>query len=265
MLVRRLGAAQRRRDRRSTSRSTTLGAGLARLHRRADGPGARDARPLPRDRPASPAGADARLLRRDGRLLPLRRPLQHVRLLRADERLGVRADRASASRGARRWRGRSTSRSPTPSARSSCCSGSRSSTRGRARSTSAQIGDGARARTRSTGSSSSPCALIVAGFLIKAAAVPFHFWLADAYAVAPTPICLLLAGAMSELGIFGIARVWFGSFGGRVRPSTPTPSALVLIVAGAATALLGGGDVPRAGPPQADARLRHDRLRRASS
>ncbi len=82
-------------------------------------------------------------------------------------------------------------------------------------------------------------ALIVAGFLIKAAAVPFHFWLADAYAVAPTPICLLLAGAMSELGLYGIGRVWFASFADAFGQHGADVG-LVLIVCGAATALLGG-------------------------
>jgi multicomponent Na+:H+ antiporter subunit D len=54
--------------------------------------------------------------------------------------------------------------------------------------------------------------LIVCGFLVKAAAVPFHFWLADAYSVAPTPVCILFAGAMSELGLLGIARLYWTSF-----------------------------------------------------
>jgi multicomponent Na+:H+ antiporter subunit D len=57
-------------------------------------------------------------------------------------------------------------------------------------------------------------ALIVCGFMVKAAIVPFHFWLADAYAVAPTPVCILFAGAMSELGLLGIARVYWASFHG---------------------------------------------------
>ena len=30
--------------------------------------------------------------------------------------------------------------------------------------------------------------LITVGFLTKAAIVPFHFWLADAYSVSPTPV-----------------------------------------------------------------------------
>ena len=55
-------------------------------------------------------------------------------------------------------------------------------------------------------------ALLAGGLLIKAAAVPFHFWTADAYAVAPTPVGLLLGGAFSELGLFGLARVHWTVF-----------------------------------------------------
>ena len=55
-------------------------------------------------------------------------------------------------------------------------------------------------------------ALVAGGLLVKAAAVPFHFWTADAYAVAPTPVGLLLGGAFSELGLFGLARVHWTVF-----------------------------------------------------
>jgi len=81
-------------------------------------------------------------------------------------------------------------------------------------------------------------ALLAAGFLVKAAVVPFHFWLADAYAVAPTPVCLLFAGAMSELGVYGIGRVWFDCFAGTLALHDDSLR-LVLIVAGSLTALLG--------------------------
>ncbi|HKH41709.1 MAG TPA: proton-conducting transporter membrane subunit [Solirubrobacterales bacterium] len=83
-------------------------------------------------------------------------------------------------------------------------------------------------------------ALLAAGFLVKAAVVPFHFWLADAYAVAPTPVCLLFAGAMSELGIYAVARIWFDCFAGALGPEADSLR-LVLIVAGSLTALLGAG------------------------
>jgi len=81
-------------------------------------------------------------------------------------------------------------------------------------------------------------ALIACGLFVKAAVVPFHMWTADAYAVAPTPVCILLAGAFSELGLYGIARVYWTVFDGALGAHADALRA-VLVTAGVLTALLG--------------------------
>lgn len=80
--------------------------------------------------------------------------------------------------------------------------------------------------------------LLLAGFLIKAGVVPFHFWLSDAYAVAPIPVCVLLSAVMSDLGIHAVARIYWPAFSGAFHADVPELRALI-VGAGVLTAAVG--------------------------
>lgn len=56
--------------------------------------------------------------------------------------------------------------------------------------------------------------LLLSGFALKAALVPFHSWLPDAHPSAPAPISAMLSGVLiKSLGVYTMARLVFNVFG----------------------------------------------------
>lgn len=81
-------------------------------------------------------------------------------------------------------------------------------------------------------------ALMASGLLIKGAQVPFHFWLADAHAVAPSPVSVIFSGAMVSIGLYGIVILTWTVFGGS--PPVQHLVHTLLLGLGATSAAVGG-------------------------
>ena len=74
----------------------------------------------------------------------------------------------------------------------------------------------------------------LAGFAVKVPMIPFHTWLPEAYAEAPSPVTMLLTGAMSKMGVYGLLRIALPLFGHQIAQMR-TP----LLVLATATVVMG--------------------------
>jgi NADH-quinone oxidoreductase subunit M len=75
---------------------------------------------------------------------------------------------------------------------------------------------------------------VLAGFAVKVPMMPFHTWLPAAYAEAPSPVTMLLTGAMSKMGVYGLLRIAIPIFGPQIA-QIRTP----LLVLAVATVVMG--------------------------
>ena len=75
---------------------------------------------------------------------------------------------------------------------------------------------------------------VLAGFAVKVPMIPFHTWLPAAYAEAPSPVTMLLTGAMSKMGVYGLLRIAIPLFAHQIA-QIRTP----LLVLAVATVVMG--------------------------
>ena len=54
---------------------------------------------------------------------------------------------------------------------------------------------------------------VLLGFAVKVPLMPFHTWLPSTYSKAPTAVTMLLTGAMSKMGVYGLLRLALPIFG----------------------------------------------------
>lgn len=70
---------------------------------------------------------------------------------------------------------------------------------------------------------------VLAGFAVKVPIAPFHTWLPDAYCEAPSPVTMLLTGAMSKMGVYGLLRIAVPIFGAQYASIRPWLLALAVL------------------------------------
>ncbi len=82
--------------------------------------------------------------------------------------------------------------------------------------------------------------MVVLGFAVKVPLMPFHTWLPATYSKAPTPVTMVLTGAMSKMGVYGFLRLALPIFGPELaRARTPLLIlATLTVVAGAWAAVV---------------------------
>jgi len=80
--------------------------------------------------------------------------------------------------------------------------------------------------------------LLAGALMIKGAILPFHFWLSDAHAVAPSPVSVIFSGAMVSVGLFALLKLALQVFGASADSRFLMHG--LFIGLGCATAVVGG-------------------------